>query len=342
MELRLFDMGSLEEELMKGVRDELSADENLRQAYDESANPASSYEMLLDELASTVAHEIAEEVVRLSDGSAEALASCALDGLGSEVAAQPHGQIGKANALPDWAKPQHRFATGLSNYVITAWPNFDRVLVSAARSAVKDLCSDGATWLSGAVGVGVATVAGPIAGVAAAWASKYLFAAVAETVASLATIAFSLESVDPALRCVYHRALTMSRLNHHAVVGDPAQVTVQEVVATFPEVDGASPVPCDELYLEKVLDCPFVRPCEEGSDASEAGMGVRSGPTCMLADKGERTRQWKDDEELEVKVRRMMNGLKTMGIFNNRMERHADRFYRPKSVVTGSDTVGGR
>ena len=342
MELRLFDMGSLEEELKKGVRDELSADENLRQTYDESENPELSYETLLDELATTVAHKIAEEVVRLSDGSAEALASCAFGGLESEVAERPHVQIGKANALPAWVKPQHRFPTGLSNYVITAWPNFDRVLVSAARSAVKDFCSEGATWLSGAVGAGVTAVAGPIVGAAAAWASKYLFAAVAETVASLATIAFSLESIDPALRCVYHRAFTISRLNHYAVVGGSAQVTVQEVVATFPEVEGVSPVASDERYLDKVLDCPFMRPCEERSDACEAGVGTRSGPTCMLVDKDERTRQWNDDEELEVKVRRMMNGLKAQGIFNNRIERHADRFYRPKSIVTGSDTVGGR
>lgn len=337
MEQRLYELDTLREELEDELTNELLSGNAVLQALAdarENSTLIASNEDACRDLAARIAIGIVKEVKSQCDSETNELVTYAKARLDDPAPTRATARHAKVNARPKWAKPQRRYGSGLKNYVITSWPSFDRVLIQAARDAARDAAASITPSLTQMIGIGVTAAAGPVGGAVAVIGTAYVSNVVTETVASLATVALSMEKVDPALRCVFQRALKISRLSKFSAHGDPSQVTVEQVVTSFNNSGQSPSTECSDFYYERVGECPFAGSVMSGDEGE--------GRCCLLAHKEGRPRPWDDDESLDDKVKRIMFALKEQGVLINRFDRHADKFFRSKHLITGYDTLDGR
>lgn len=342
MEQRLFDADSLIDAVanavMQAVGDEILADLSPSPAacaspsdHDAEMSSVQSRNLgAVNRFAEDVAVRVVAEVVDHSDYETNLL----LDLAAQEVQELSNGHehsFGKANASPSWRRSPLRSRKDLSNTVITAWPTFDKALARVAQVAVKDRIKEIATPIASGVAASVTTATGnPVAGAVVGSVLSLTASVVAEIMAQIATIATATEYVDPAMQCVYQRAMRMARLNPHM------QVSVSKVAQSFSRVGSSGEYVCSSPYLEGVIKCPFRSTVTVGDDNGK-------GPVrCLLTDVSGRPKAWRDNEGLEDKIRRMMRKLESQKVLSSRIDRHPDTFFRPKRLVTGLDGMGGR
>lgn len=330
MEQRLFDADSLVDAVTQAVSDEILADlpRFSSSSHDAEMSFARSRDLdtvkrFAEEVAEKIAVQVVAEVVDYSDYATNLLLGLATQEVQERTDDHGHN-VGKTNASPSWRRSLQRSRMDLSNTVITAWPTFDNVLARAAQAVVKDRSKEIAAAIVSAAAATVAAVSGePVAGVAVATVLSPIASVVAEIIAQLATIATGIEYVDPALQCVFQRAIRMARYDPNK------QVSVHKLVKSFS-------LECSSPYLEEVIECPFRSTDVAGDD------GDKEPVRCLLADVSGRPKDWRDDEELEVKVRRMMRKLESQKVLSSRVDRHSDTYFRSERLVTGFDRIGGR